>query len=287
MSEQERVQSDISLLDIIESYVDSNKIRLPIQDKTALEVQREMEKREPEMGRLEKLITYDPTLTAEVLRMANSAFYKGLKKIETVRDALVRLGLEQVANIVLMVSQKRFFQATDPKIKKMLLVLWQHSLGCAIGTHWLIKRLGYSHLGQKGFVGGLLHDFGKMFLLSSIESLMQSDIEHPPLTDELIFEVLNSLHTHYGYQLLSSWNLPEHYAQVALKHHDREVDVKDELLLLVRLVDQVCNKIGIAFEAQPELSPSISLEADTLAVNEVVLAELEIYLEDSLKLLRK
>jgi len=95
---------------------------------------------------------------------------------------------------------------------------------------------------------------------------------------------MNSLHVEQGYALLKSWNLPETYCAIVRDHHKEKFDPKDNLLTLIRLVNQACNKIGIGLRPNPATVLAATAEADVLDLSEVSLAELEIKLEDSLAL---
>lgn len=80
------------LLEIVNEFLGSGKAELPVYDLTCQRVQQEIGKNDPNLKEVEKMIVCDQALTAQVLRVANSAFYMGLKKISTIRDAMIRLG---------------------------------------------------------------------------------------------------------------------------------------------------------------------------------------------------
>ena len=84
---------------------------LPAFDATGLKIQQEASKTEPDTHAIEKMITCDPSLTSHVLRIANSTYYKGINQVSTVRGAIVRLGSREVANIAILVTQKKSFQS--------------------------------------------------------------------------------------------------------------------------------------------------------------------------------
>jgi HD-like signal output (HDOD) protein len=159
--------------------------------------------------------------------------------------------------------------------------LWRHSLGCAMGSNWLAKKCGLNGLAHEAFFAGLLHDVGKLFILTVIDDLKHSDDLDIQPSDALLLEAMNSLHANHGYSLMVRWNLPEKYCNIVRDHHNEEFDSKDMLQNLVRLADKACLKRGIGMVENPALVLVTTVEADALHVSEVDLAQMEIMLEDS------
>ena len=273
--------ADKPFKDIIEEYLASEKTQLPAFDRTAMKIQQEISNAEPSIETIRSAIMEDQALTAQVLKMANTAFFRGLSKVTTVRDAIVRLGIEQISNIVLLVTQKRIFKAGDKDVQELMEKLWRHSVGTAIGSAWLARKSGYDQLSSQAFVAGLLHDIGKLFLLTVIETIRGQNAHPFNPSKDFLMEIMNSLHTDQGWHLVHNWNLPESYCVVARDHHLEVFDNRNTLLLLVRMVDMTCNKMGIGLHEPQEHLLVTTPEAVTLGLSEVDLAELEIMLEDA------
>ncbi|CAN2039001.1 HDOD domain-containing protein [Candidatus Magnetomoraceae bacterium gMMP-15] len=271
-----------SFVDIINEYLVSEKTHLPAFNKTSMRIQQEINKKNPNIKAIEKMIICDQALTGQVLRMANSSFYRGLKKVSTIQNAIVRLGINEIANIATLIGHKKIFKSKDPFLNELMKKLWQHSVGCAIASQWLAKFSGFTSLSHEAFVAGLLHDVGKLFILTVIESIkLSGKIKfNPPKT--LINEAMISLHTNQGYSLMKNWNIPENYCIVARDHHLEEFDSNNTLLIIVRLANQTCNKMGIGITEDSSTILATTTEADLLGLSEIKLAELEIKLEDTL-----
>ena len=75
--------------------------------------------------------------------------------------------------------------------------------------------------------------------------------------------------------------MPEYFCVIARDHHMQEIDEKNQLLLLVRMANQVCHKLGIGLVKDSALILPSTLEAHLLNLTEIDLAELEIALEDT------
>jgi HD-like signal output (HDOD) protein len=275
------MNQDKSFIEIVDTHLASSKARLPVFNATALRIQQEIAKDESDLQLIEKLIVSDQALTAKVLSVSNSSFYKGLQQVSTVRNAIVRVGINEVSNIVMLITHESNFRSKDPFVQGIMRKLWRHSVACAMGSNWLAKQCGLHSLAHEAFFAGLLHDVGMLFILTVIDDLKHSnEIETQP-SDALLVEAMNTLHTHHGHSLMSHWNLPEKYSQIARDHHQEEFDGNNSLLALVRLADMACCKLGIGLDKDPSLVLIASPEAETLHISEVDLARMEIMLEDS------
>ena len=273
-----------SLIDLIEEKLNDDRTVLPVFDKTGLQVQQEVAKEEPDVQRIEKLITGDQALTSQVLKTANSAFYKGLTKVPTVKAAIVRLGAVEISNIVMLATQKKHYTAKDPRIKAMMQELWCHAVGSAIGSQWAAREFGFKQLGREAFTAGLLHDVGKLLLFSVIDTIRQEQGISIQSDESLLLEIMQNFHTEHGYILLQNWNLPTSYCIIARDHHLPRFDKNDYLLMIVRLVNLACHKLGIGLVEDPDIVLAATPEADQLGISEISLARLEIKLEDALGL---
>jgi HD-like signal output (HDOD) protein len=275
------MEAESSLVGMIDHFVESKKVKLPAFNATALRIQKEVAKAEPDSRLIEKLIVSDQSLTGEVLSVSNSSFYKGLTQVATVRDAIIRMGNIEVSNIVSLVALQHNFQSKIPAMHKIMGKLWRHSVGCAIGANWLARQTGFQALAHETFIAGLLHDVGKLYVLKVIDDMKASrEIENLP-PDTVIDELMQKMHTEQGYALMAQWNLPEKYCQVARDHHLAEFDVSNFLLVLVRLANQVCHKMGIGLIEDPSIVLLETPEAAQLRLSEMDLARLEVRLEDS------
>lgn len=227
------------------------------------------------------LINEDQALASRVLKMANSSFYSGLSKVATIRDAVVRLGAREVARMAMLASQSEKYLSKSEVLNQTMHRLWEHALSCATGAQWLAERTGYTSLSSEAFMGGLLHDIGKLAIIKALDDLLQAPSSPGALSEVLIAEILGTMHEDVGFRLMQSWSLPEAYCSIAVNHHKSDFDGSDALLSLVRLSNLVCRKAGKSMHPDPTLSLYATPEAHFLGVKEIVLAELEIVIEDA------
>lgn len=273
-------KKDRSFLEIIEEYVEGDKVTLPPFDQTALRIQQEIQKEDVQVSQIEGLIASDPAISTQVLKLANSSFFRGLSKVLTIHDAIVRLGLDEITKMVLILSQKKLYQTKDSFIKNYRQNLWLHSVVCAMTSLWVAKEGGFEKRAQEAFFAALLHDIGKLFLITVIEEIEKSkDVPFIP-SKSIINEIISTLHCQQGYNLLAKWHIPEQYCLVAKEHHAEQFDPQNVPLIILRLVDKTCIKLGLSGET-PMGETSITAEANFFGFSDIKLAELELQIEDT------
>lgn len=278
-------QEPLSLHGLISTEIASSQLELPVFNQVALKLQEVLSDEDITIDDIENLIMEDPALAGQILKVANSAFYKGLGEINTIKQAILRLGSEQVATLALVATQKQTYVSKDTVIKDYMDKLWVHSFASAVGCRWLAEHSGYTSNANVAFLSGLLHNIGKLVIIKVLEKLRDENRLPNSVTTESIFEILeSSMHTQCGHELVTAWNLPEPFGYVVLNHHSSEPEEHQTLLTMLRLVNQVCDSMGLGLQKNPDVMPSASPEAQKLGLNEMQLAELEILLEDTLEM---
>jgi HD-like signal output (HDOD) protein len=270
-----------SLLDIVREQAASEKLNLPIFPGVMGELQSLMADENAPIDKIAGVIGKDQALAGQMLKMANSAFFSGLNRVRTIKDAILRLGLNQVFNCLATTSQSNYYKSPNKTIDRYLQILWRHALATAMGGKWLLQKTGYRDLADEGFLAGLLHDIGKLLLLKVIETV-SSERKEMNLSDVFILEILDSMHVEQGHSLMQGWSIPPVYCDVTRNHHAEEFDTSDAILMAVRTVNQVCRKAGISTNPDGHIVPATLPEAHALGAKEIVLAELEVVIEDAM-----
>lgn len=269
-----------SIEERINLFLEESNGDLPVFDRTALLVHEEASSGDPDPDKIIALIAQDQILVAEVLKVANSSFFQGIRKVSRIHDAIVRIGLREIVNCVMMAAQRKIYNSRHPFVQQYTTTLWQHSVTCAYGAQWLARHTGYEDLAPEAFIGGLLHDVGKLLVLRALVSVSEKSKNAPKITKIAADEFLDTLHPQTGALLLEKWNLPEQYCVVCRDHHCAQYDKADILLLLIRLANLVCTKIGVGIPQKDDVELLTCPEAGLLGLSDITLAELEIAMED-------
>jgi HD-like signal output (HDOD) protein len=253
----------------------------PVLSPEAIKIQTEATKKDPHFSVIAGLIRKDPTLTSQVLKTANSPFYRGVKDADTLKDALTRLGQNEMVNVIMKVMHQQNFRSENPLIRSCQEKLWHHSVNCAIGSLWTARYLSLGDIIPKAFIAGLLHDMGKLYILTALEKIIDSRENVPTPGPEQIEEILDKFHPESGYNLLTKWNLPEQYQTIARDHHADEYDSSDRLLLIVRIVNALEDQLEKNGQQTDTSLIFSSREASILQIDETCAAELRITLENA------
>lgn len=170
-----------------------------------------------------KLVARDIGMTAKVLQLVNSPFFGTVRPMSNPVDAVIYLGIEMVRALVLTASVFSRFTVTHGCGFSMD-ELQQHSL--AVGS--LARRIAQSmNLSpadvESAFVGGLLHDTGKLVLASAVPAeyatvLDRARREGIPLS-QAEQEVFGTGHAEIGAYLLWLWGLPDPVTEILALHH--------------------------------------------------------------------
>jgi putative nucleotidyltransferase with HDIG domain len=254
-------QNKINIRKEINLKIDDAR-NLPIISGVAMEFMSLYENRDSTFGMITEVISRDPALSAQILRVANSAFYGLRNKVGSLDYAIVLLGLKEVKNIVFMMSVFKMipedlefsFDKTD---------YLKHSLLTAQAAKILSKALNLN-FESSPFLIGLIHDIGKIFLdqnFHKLYSVVMKDVKKlkiPMYTAE--FENLGITHSEVGSILTRKWNFPEDISNVILMHHDINNASSDKMLTsVIHVSDILTNSRNIGL---PSPSTAVNIMQD-------------------------
>lgn len=273
--------SERPLMQLIQEQFQSDRLDLPVFNPVALELQKMKGCETATMKQIAAVAMKDQAIASRVLRVANSSFYCGLRQVDTISGAVVRLGTERVINMAMVASQSMAHSSPVRIIGDYMPKLWGRTFAAAVGGRWVAQQCGYQSRSEEVFLAGLLHDIGELFLLKALEQLALNKDDPLSLTETLLREVLDALHADMGFRLMLQWDLPEQYARVARDHHESSFDEADLLLVVTRLLDAAGKKLGIGQTEDPDIVLAATPEAQVLGLKDIKLAQLEVMLEDA------
>ncbi|HXH60916.1 MAG TPA: HDOD domain-containing protein [Fimbriimonadaceae bacterium] len=211
----------ITLDDIVSRTSD-----LPTFSASALEVMRQADSATARAESLAEIISQDQSLSARVLRLANSAYYGLERKITNLPEGVVVLGTRTIKNLAMVAATYPWMSrplrgyGLEPK------QLWHHSFGTALGSQLIAKMSGKCD-DQTAFTSGLLHDIGKVALCVWIDEKLRAIVyyaEREGITfDEAERKILGYDHCEVGERLAENWNLPED-VMLAIRYHHSPSD---------------------------------------------------------------
>ncbi|MEI6205565.1 MAG: HDOD domain-containing protein [Desulfuromonadales bacterium] len=261
-------------------------IDLPVFHPIALKMVHLLENPDFVISDLVSTANDDQVLAGQILKMANSHLYSGRIKVETVKDAFVRLGAYNVSNLAMAASQAALHVSKNEFVNGIMLELWLHSHACALGCQWVAMNCGQRNIADQAYLAGLVHDVGKLHLLKALERLTNAGLAQAALERGLLLEIFNEMHLEHGSRLMEHWNMPPVYRMVAARHNQMEISTDtgsgDMVLAIVRLVNIATRKRELSLSTEENNIPILELpEAVKLRMTDVQLMELYSVLEKS------
>ena len=185
----------------------TGNIALPLLPQVANQVLALTSQPKVDALQLSNLIHRDPALAGQVLRIANSPAYMPSMPIVSLQQAVARLGMETVTEIVLAASlQSGTFKV--PGYESALKRLWRHGLASGLFAKE-IARLLRSNV-ESAFLCGLLHAVGKPALLQVVaDAQREQSGSRGSVPGELLGALLGEFHTGVGLRIATSWALPQ------------------------------------------------------------------------------
>jgi putative nucleotidyltransferase with HDIG domain len=160
------------------------------------------------------IITRDVAMTANIMKLVNSAFFGSRRPITTPDRAVAYLGLDTLGALVLGHSVFKSGAVEDATVFSHE-QLWQHSLRTAIAARAIALHEGFPiAAAEEAFLAGVLHDVGKMILRKRVPSA-----DEPELSREEIVTQMRVYHAEVGAYLLGLWGFPTPIVEAVALHH--------------------------------------------------------------------
>ncbi len=160
------------------------------------------------------IIQSDPAITAKLIMIANSALYRGQAQIESLQQAVVRLGLETTRKQVITYAVKELFQSKSAEMKAHMQQLWKHSQHVACMCRLLANHLPGFDL-EQAHLAGLIHDLGEVAILQYAQQ--NEELCGNP---ELLLHAVESLRPQITGMLLNQWNFGSEFVTVGEECED-------------------------------------------------------------------
>lgn len=246
-----------------------------------------------EIQRVVDLISQDKSLVAQCIHMANSPLFGRYQSVDSVRGAVVALGMQRMRDIATSCCVLTLLPGTHADLDP--LIFWEHSFGCALVCRQFANKIGFKDPG-KAYLAGLLHDIGIVVNLWVLPNEFRAAMalahkEQIPLHEAEV-RTFGLTHCESGKLLAERWNFMPDVVQSVSYHNDPPAaSVHRDLVALVSLSDLLCrmNGLGHGFVEAREVNLLETRGFDILlqecpSLNEFDWArftfELESYLDD-------
>jgi len=194
----------------------------------------------------EGLAKEDPAFAVRVIALANSATSSPVSPIETIREAMARMGATRIGALVASLAVQKVFMPTEEGQVR----LWIHSIYAAVAAEAIAGRCTALGLDPgKAYLAGLLHDIGRFVMLEHAAPCLKAvDESNWTSPEELVaadVEVYKFTHSELGFLACQRWALPEELSQAVRDHHSAVGNVVepgslDALNYCIQIADRLC-----------------------------------------------
>lgn len=199
---------------------------------------------------LAEQLKYDPGMTANVLKLANSAYFGAIGRVDSLQTAIARVGMKRMFQLVIASGISKTLVKPLGGYNLRPEELLMHSVFVAVASEELARVTGV-HSPELLFTAGLLHDMGKVILDKHLEKTGNKFLEK--FSQELVFfdvmeqEFLGMGHAEVGGMLLEKWKFPHELVSAARFHHDPEKTTAEDrtLVNVVHISDMLSYSEGI------------------------------------------
>ena len=210
---------------------------------------------------LGKIISYDPALSARLLKIVNSPFYGFPSKIDTISHAISIIGMDQLTDLALATLVIHQFRGIPNSLFNME-KFWRHSMACGVAARAIAEFKGEKNV-ERFYLAGILHDIGRLVIFKREPALARDAFFRSKEKQENIFlseqELMGFDHAAVGGELLKAWKLPPRLVEAVAYHHQpqaaKEFPVEAAIIHTSDYIVHVL-KVGSDAEfAEPQLYP--------------------------------
>lgn len=185
-----------------------------------------------------KIIHADASISAKILKLANSSYFRSTVKISQIDQALIRLGRSAIKNLAISSAVQQVFCKSDTVAEGFNLKrFWRHSLTSAVLSRMIAEKTSFN-LPEQAFLAGMIHDIGRLILAVNFpEEYKKILTDTEDMTESMIDREIQMgvTHTEVGAWLLSRWNFDSMIIDAACYHHEPIIRIKNSFPL-VRIV---------------------------------------------------
>lgn len=199
-------------------------------------------------------ISHDPSITAALIKLSNSAYYAPARAIRSVQEAIVTLGLDTVKSIIMVVASQKILKVDLDSFKLEAAEIWDHSLLVAELSAKIARHKQNGIPADVAFTAGLLHDLGKVVLSQHFRSVYQQillEFQKKPHVEFTSIEKKFTGYTHaeIGARLLEAWHFPDSLIEaVRYQYNPQQASIQPGLCSMVHIANAIALSGGVGID---------------------------------------
>ena len=212
-----------------------------------------LDKENTNFNQIVDILEYDQAVASNILRVANSAVYAGRFQIEHLRDAVIRLGINNLLNIVLG-GHMGMLKVAAPLYGLTENDLWLHATAASLAVKAIIQESHNPQIPQSATIAALVHDVGKLIMVrymkADVGAVQSHSLQRGIPFVEAERELFNCDHTEVGGAMARKWDFPEPIVQAIEQHHQVPLVNPSPILDAVMLANLTAKSIGVGLGAE-------------------------------------
>ena len=196
-------------------------------------------------------IAKDQAITANILKLCNSAYFSKGKEISSIDRAIVILGLKEVKDIVVIATTKSVLNKVIVGYDLARGELWKHGVAVAMLAKKIATECNQKTIADIAFTGGIIHDVGKtvlaLFVQSTFKEILNTVTEKSITFQEAEKVVMGFDHQQIGEQVAIKWKFPK-VLQSIVRYHHEPMNAPDDhkmIVSIVHIANTLCLMAGI------------------------------------------
>ncbi|HPK43876.1 MAG TPA: HDOD domain-containing protein [Spirochaetota bacterium] len=196
-------------------------------------------------------IAKDQAITANILKLCNSAYFSKGKEISSIDRAIVILGLKEVKDIVVIATTKSVLNKVIVGYDLARGELWKHGVAVAMLAKKIATECNQKTIADIAFTGGIIHDVGKtvlaLFVQSTFKDILNTVTEKSITFQEAEKVVMGFDHQQIGEQVAIKWKFPK-VLQSIVRYHHEPMNAPDDhkmIVSIVHIANTLCLMAGI------------------------------------------
>jgi HD-like signal output (HDOD) protein len=231
-----------TFIKVMSKHLREGTVTLPVYPEIGKQF-RELISTEYSLDEIADLLRRDAAITARLLALANSPYYRRSRQLTRLSDAISLLGRDVTRRTVDMAINQSLFAARNERYRTRFEDLWRHSMICAHAAEILGVRKAIENPAEM-FTLGLLHDIGSLCITFGAMELEYLETFRPAFVDRELAGGIKESHCMFGRLLLKRWAFPTEFLDIAQHHEDptAATEVTDPLKI-VHFADRIANWI--------------------------------------------
>ncbi|MEQ8162013.1 MAG: HDOD domain-containing protein [Smithellaceae bacterium] len=258
---------------------------LPAFPATGNKVAQLLSKPDYSVAEIANVIKLDPSITANILKMANSVYFGTRQKISTINDAVVHLGQKNLLRAIQTAGVSKYYKKGAGGYYDKATDLWEHSVAVALMSQIISKKI----TGEEDttlYTAALLHDVGKIIMgefvrdsLAKISALVSTQRVSFVEAEQFVIGIN---HAELGGKIAAYWNFPVEIREAISFHHRPDLLEKEEKMMpwIVYMADQACLMMGLgggidglSYRAVDQVLKKFNLRMKDLEMSMVLLTD--------------